>query len=366
MTEANATTTTATAEAPRPRPVRRRIKEDLPPETFESSPWRALWVVPIASLNVALTAWIILAQPAWWLALPAALVLANGYAQLGFLAHEAMHGAMMKSKALQTLMGYFGFAPFLVSPTLWRVWHNRVHHANTNYGDRDPDSFGTLKRYDRVPSTRFVTRLAPGSGRWYSYLFLFYWFTFHGQVVLWIQTKFMRAFEGFRGLQRGRAIAETFLFAGLWAALAWAAGPWGTLWIMVVPMALANFVVMSYIATNHFLRPQGNGKEPLDDSMSVNTLKIVDKLHFNFSHHIEHHLFPRMSPKHAPKVRQWLKENEGDRYVSPPHWKAVAMLYQTPRVYLDANTLIDPDDRHTVEIEQVEAKLGFDPVTMAA
>ena len=50
-----------------------------------------------------------------------------------------------------------------------------------------------------------------------------------------------------------------------------------------------------------------------------------------------------MSAKHAPRVRAWLQANEADRYVSPAHWTAVAYLYRTPRVYLDATTLVDPD-----------------------
>jgi fatty acid desaturase len=78
--------------------------------------------------------------------------------------------------------------------------------------------------------------------------------------------------------------------------------------------------------------------------MSVNTLPVIDRLHFNFSHHVEHHLFPNMSAKHAPRVRAWLKANEGERYVSPPHWMAFLYLYKTPRVYLDSTTLVDPDD----------------------
>ena len=68
-------------------------------------------------------------------------------------------------------LGYLGFAPMLVSPTLWRTWHNQVHHGKTNQGNSDPDGFGTLSRYEKAPSTRFVARLAPGSRHPVRYFF---------------------------------------------------------------------------------------------------------------------------------------------------------------------------------------------------
>jgi fatty acid desaturase len=164
---------------------------------------------------------------------------------------------------------------------------------------------------------------------------------FHGQVVLWIQSRYMR---GFRRLNRRRAIIDSAVSALAWLTVIVLAGPFHAIFAVVVPLVLANFIVMSYIATNHFMRPLTETNDPIENSMSVTTLPVIDRLHFNFSHHVEHHLFPNMSAKHAPRVRAWLLENEPDRYVSPKHWLAFAYLYRTPRVYLDATTLCDPDD----------------------
>ena len=92
--------------------------------------------------------------------------------------------------------------------------------------------------------------------------------------------------------------------------------------------------------------------------MSVTTLPLIDKAHFNFSHHVEHHLFPRMSAASAPAVRAWLQENTPDRYVSPAHHVALTALYRTPRVYLDATTLCDPEDvAHHVSTGEIETTL---------
>ncbi len=321
--------------------LRHRIRSELPEDTFERQPWRALWFVPLTALGVGGIVMIITVRPAWYWALLIGLVVGHCIATLGFLAHETLHGSLVSSARLQTFLGYVGFAPMLVSPTLWRTWHNQVHHGKTNRSNADPDGFGTLSRFEKAPSTRFVARLAPGSRRPMSYLFLTYWFMFHGQVVLWLQAPQMRSFAR---MDHRRARIDSVVALLVWVVVAVLAGPWLALFAVVVPLAVANVVVMGYIATNHFLRPLTRANDPLENSMSVTTPEVIDRLHFRFSHHVEHHLFPTMSAKQAPRVRRWLQANEAERYVSPPHWKAILFLYRTPRVYLDSTTLVDPDD----------------------
>jgi fatty acid desaturase len=323
-----------------PEELRKQVRAELPTDTFERQPQRALWFIPLAATAAGGIATIITVRPAWYVCLLLGLVVGQCFAAMGFLAHEVLHGSVVGSTGLQTFFGYLGFGPMMVSPTLWRTWHNQIHHGKTNKGNSDPDGFGTVERYEKAPSTRFVAKLAPGSKHPMSYLFLGYWFTFHGQVVLWIQSKYMRSFAR---LNRRRAIIDSAVCAAIWVAVVVLAGPFYALFAVVVPIVVTNMLVMGYIATNHFMRPLTTVNDPLENSMSVTTLPVVDKLHFNFSHHVEHHLFPTMSAKHAPRVRAWLQANEAERYVSPAHWTAVAYLYRTPRVYLDATTLVDPD-----------------------
>lgn len=84
----------------------------------------------------------------------------------------------------------------------------------------------------------------------------------------------------------------------------------------------------------------------------------LDPLHFHFSHHVEHHLFPKMGSDQAPKVRAWLQREMPDRYVCPSHARALAALYRTPRVYQDAHTLVDPLDRsRTVDVMALQGEL---------
>lgn len=318
--------------------VRKSIRRDLPNTLLDPIPLRALWYLPW--LGLIITGWYLLVafNPNVWLSLLLSLLIGQSFGSLGFLSHEVSHGAIVKTPWLKRLLTGVGFAPFLVTPSFWHRWHNLVHHGNTNMGDKDPDSYGNQKRYLKNPRQKKLVKLGPGSGTWYSFFFLFYSFTLHSQAVLWLQTKHRKSFRGF---DRRSAIRNMFLLLAFWLGFAVVLGPWAALFGILLPMLIGNFVIQSYILTNHFLRPQCATNNPVDNSMSVNTLKLIDRLHFHFSHHVEHHLFPTMPSCHAPKVRQWLHENIPNSYVNPEHWRAVYYLYKTPRVYSNSHTLVD-------------------------
>jgi hypothetical protein len=49
-----------------------------------------------------------------------------------------------------------------------------------------------------------------------------------------------------------------------------------------------------------------------------------------------------MSHKYAPMVKTLLRELYPERYNELPLWKALWLLWKTPRLYLDHDHLIDP------------------------
>lgn len=337
------------------RQLRDRIKQELPPDTFSEEPWRLVWFLPLVGTVVAAYIAIASGGLGWGTCLLLSLIIGNCYAAMGFLSHEVSHGAMGVQGRVKNFFAGIGFAPFLVTPGFWHKWHNVVHHGKTNQGDLDPDSFGTFKRYERHPEQKKLLKLAPGSGTWYSYFFLFYSFLLHSQVVLWLQTKHRKEFAGF---DRARAIRGMWVLAAFWVALGVWMGAEAALFALVLPLLWGNFVIQAYILTNHFMRPQTDVNDPVENSMSLRTLKVLDRLHFNFSHHVEHHLFPKMSSRRAPRVRAWFLQNMPERYVCPSHLSALQYLYQTPKVYLDANTLIDVNDpSFKVELPELTARL---------
>lgn len=342
------------------RQTRGAIRARLPPEAFAPRPWRALLAVPLLLGIVALTWAMVFGRLPLTADIALGLTAGVLYGSLFFLGHEVAHGAVLRSRRLQNLILYPAFFVFLLSPTLWRIWHVRVHHTLTNVPGRDPDCYGTLANIKRMSHYHGVLLLTPGSGHWLSALHLLVWFTKQSQSVLWITA---RSNPDFAELDRRRAILETGTMCLVWLALVAWFGSLGALLAILLPMAVANFCVMSYIVTNHHLRPLGDGHNPLDDSMSVRSHPLLDRLFFHFSHHVEHHLFPNMSPYHAPGVRAVLEEIAGQRYLAPPHWWALWQVYQTPRIYDDDGNLVNVFTGRRIALADVEARLRAATVT---
>lgn len=333
--------------------VRRAIRQDLGTEAFTPRPGRYMWFAIQQLVFWGATAINVLARPSAAIAVALAVVAGLAITSQAFLAHEALHGALGGPKWLRLTAGWLGFGPELIAPSFWVRWHNLAHHGNTNMGDKDPDNFGTTRRYEKAPRLARFVKLAPGSGTWYSYLFLLYSFTFHAQVVLLIQGKHR---SEFKGMPRGRYMAQAVMCTIPWIAIGYASGLYAFATV-AIPFMMVNAIGQSFILTNHFMRPMTPTNNPVDNSMSVKSWKLTDKVFFNFSHHVEHHLFPRMSSTTAPAVRQWLTENMPERYVCPGHLRSVAMLYKTPRVYKDAHTLSFPDGSNEMSIEEVQSRL---------
>ncbi len=344
------------ASAEQVRAFRDRIRKELPAEVFAPEPWRLVWFLPLVGTVAALDVALVMLDLPWYVCILVSLVIGNCYAAMGFLAHEVSHGALGVQGRWKQFFAGVGFAPFLLTPAFWHRWHNVVHHGHTNQGDLDPDSFGTYRRYQKNPGQKALLKLAPGSGTWYSYFFLFYSFMLHSQVVLWLQTKHRREFAGF---DRTAAIRNMLMLTAFWVALGVAMGAEAAFFGLILPLAVGNAVIQGYILTNHFLRPQTDVNDPMENSMSLRTLPILDRLHFHFSHHVEHHLFPKMSSRQAPKLRAWFLANVPERYVWPSHAKALKYMYSTPKVYLDANTLIDVNQPEvTVDIRELTPHLA--------
>ncbi|MBX3023908.1 fatty acid desaturase [bacterium] len=317
----------------------RALRPHLPAEIFRPRPARLGWLPAHLAVIIGLAAYIVGGQPPWYVALACALVAGHSWACLGFLAHEVLHHAVVRNRAVERLVGYCGLLIFCLSPTLWIAWHNQQHHGNTGSPAADPDHFGTLASWRESAADRVVVDIAPGSRRKRSALFLFFTFSVHSAIVLLAHS---RRGDYYARVSRRTVYLETAAMVAFWLAVAVAVGAWSFLFIGIVPALIANAVAMSYIATNHFLNPLTAINDPLVNSLSVRGPRWVEWLHLHFGYHVEHHIFPTVSARHGRTVRAALVRLYGDRYLSLPHGRALRLLYTRPKVHRDHDTLIDP------------------------
>jgi fatty acid desaturase len=164
-------------------------------------------------------------------------------------------------------------------------------------------------------------------------------FTGQSQQMLWEA----RRLGILTARQWPRAIVESLLGIGVWTTLAFVIGGVPFVFAYVIPLVIANVIVMTFILSNHCLSsltPDVN--DPLVNSLSVTLPRPLEWLSLDFGYHVEHHVFPTMSARHARRVRDVLRAQCPERYQSMPWTQALRQLYRSGRVYRDDTTLIDP------------------------
>jgi fatty acid desaturase len=274
----------------------------------------------------------------WYVKPLCSLLMGFSFAGLTFLGHEVLHGAVIRGKSLRRVVGWIGFLPFAVSPRLWEAWHNRVHHHHTNEPGEDPDAYPTLREYRESPLVRAVTEWAPGRKRLRGTLSLMFGFSIQSAHMLFDA----RRRNWLTPAAQARAYAETLLGIAFWITFALLLGPVAFLFCYVLPLLVANAVVMAFILTNHSLSPHTEVNDPFVNSLSVTGPRWFEWLTLGFGYHVEHHLFPAMSTRHAPALRAILSARWPERYQSLPLLRALRAVHRSGRVYETQTTLIDP------------------------
>ncbi len=305
----------------------------LSPEVFRPVPGRAWWLLVYGGIAVACSVAIVVTHLGILAKLGLAAVISLAFSVLGVLGHEILHGSVVERLWLRRCLGTLCLAPLGIGPAFWTIWHN-IHHANTQHPGKDPDSWGSI---DSIPTDRtmgFLRRFANARSALFPF-FLATGVTAHAVALLFFTQKQMTR------QQRAVTLSEFVLLWAFWLSLGIWLGWMNFLFVFVVPLLLANLIINSIVATNHFLNPLDETGDPLASSLTVTMNPWIERLLLNFNYHTEHHLFPRMSPKYAPQVARLLKETWPDRYHQMPHGKALWAVWRTPRAYHGLVQLID-------------------------
>lgn len=319
------------------------LKSVLPPEVFAPARSRLVWLpVHLTTILLGTTgiAYATAKGGAFGFVAPLlSLAIGSAFAGMTFLAHEVLHGAVVRNLRLRHVVGWLLLLPFVISPRLWVAWHNRVHHGNANRAGVDPDANPTLAEYRSSARVRLITdHFTLGRRSVTGAIGLLVGFS--GQSAHMLLSARSRGFLTSR--EHRLAIAETGLGAAIWTALGYWIGPLNFVFAFVLPLVLANAIVMTFIMTNHSLSPLTKVNDPLVNALTVTAPAVLEWLTLRFGYHVEHHLFPSMSSRHALRVRAAILELWPERYQSMTLAQALLMLHRTARVYANDVTLMDP------------------------
>ena len=281
-------------------------------------------------------------------------------AALTFFMHDLMHGAVIQSKKITYLIGLsIGLFNFF-APLFWQRTHN-FHHARAGNID-DPDRMYIWTEKPRNALEKFIYKLRISKNSYNTFFSLismsfgFFWY-FSTMFYALLQKKPKGSqYQGVNKLFKTKEVFIIFgelflifLFQGFLFTTLASSNFLNYFLISLLPVLITHFITMLYIHTNHFLSPLTNKiDDPLVNSLSLKNSWLVDKIFSNFSHHVEHHLFPAMSSSHYPKVRKLLLDLYPDRFQLIPMFDAVKLLCITPRVYSDNTHLVNYDGREKI------------------
>jgi fatty acid desaturase len=340
---------TPSEEQKKPRTIsfyREALTPHLDPDILKADPWRLIWYGAFTLGSLVAFLFIVNGGFSWPIKLCLGLLLGYCNGTLGFICHEILHGSVIKNQKLQSVMVFFGAIPFFISPTFWRFWHNRLHHGKTQQLIFDPDAFPNLKIYKHSKFMQFMYPFTPGSGHKRSYSYFFFWFSFH----IFVAESYLRFRNKIYGPLNHRQVNIEFGLQLLMAlGLFIYAGSANLLWVFLIPLAVQNYVLMSYIATNHNLNPLTSENDPLVNSLTVTNHPVLEFLHLNFGYHVEHHIFPTARGSKMKDIHRELVRQFPETYLIMPKWKAMKNLYATARIYKNANVLINPETGQTFE-----------------
>lgn len=340
-----------------PRWLRSELRRVMPPESFQPQPQRGIVAFGLVPVMVVLMWAAGSGRLPWWACLLISFALGQMVTAVGLAAHEALHHAVFRSRALESLLGWVGFSPFLVTPGNWRAWHVQAHHSAANVLVRDPDILPRQSEWRTQWFAKVFHAMSPGSGTLLSFVSFSFFFTAQGQAFLWHHSR-LPQFKHVH-MHRTRERVLTVLVMLGWVAVGWWMGPMGALYALILPLLIGNITLMIYIATNHWLlAAHEESDNPFVNTASVATHPVMDWLHYNFSHHQEHHIFPAMSPKFAPLLRKHLRELNPEASQVYPHLHALRMLYRRPALYAeDGQSLMAPEGMPSISTEALRSQL---------
>ncbi|WP_373530491.1 fatty acid desaturase [Nostoc sp.] len=339
----------------------------LPAEAFLPDPSKL--VILLINWAILILGWAIASYlDSWnfyllWLYLPLAIVMGNSVIVLLFSSHDLMHGSVIKNSHIVRIISLLGLAMLWMPPTLWKAVHNREHHNKTNsladpdrnYLYKQPKTWGKWIQNVCVPSAEvnpigLILGMATAWGT-HNFRNLTSVLFFNRESVSFVPAAFtvktkerwLIASELFTISMIHLSILIYLQFNFLKIALSY-----------FLPIGIGYAGVIFYIYTNHMLCQMTSVNDPLINSISLRVPQIFDKLHLNFSHHTEHHIFPGINSDYYPLVQKLLKIHYPERLNLLDAKDAWNLLMETPRHYKNEDTFTDWSGEKSVPCAIIE------------
>jgi omega-6 fatty acid desaturase (delta-12 desaturase) len=132
------------------------VLDAISPERYRNPTWKGLlYVARDLAIYAALVAGLIVADT-WWAVIGLWILSAFVVSGLFIIGHDAAHGALFRSKRLNSFVGHLMMLPSWHVYEGWVLGHNRIHHGHTCRQSMDfvwhpltPQQYAELPRWQR-------------------------------------------------------------------------------------------------------------------------------------------------------------------------------------------------------------------------
>ena len=241
------------------------------------------------------------------------------------VAHDAIHGAFSKSSKMNRFVGSF-FNLIGANDYVWSVIHNIVHHTYTNIPDHDEDI-----------NQPFILRMEPTQKlrSMHKYQYIYAYFVYSLASLSWVFIKDYRKFFQHKtgghvrkSLPRYEMI-RMFVYKAIYYAMFVVLPyfvidlPWHYIFFgflfshLVEGFSIAVIFVLAHVVEGTtYPTPNEQGKiEMTWAELQMYTTsnfaiknRVVNYLFGGLNFQIEHHLFPRISHVHYPKITEIVRK----------------------------------------------------------
>jgi fatty acid desaturase len=262
------------------------------------------------------------------------LVLAQMTAQLGYIAHDAGHGAITRNRRLARFIGQFGMTFITGFGFSWWMHSHNNHHASLNERDED-----LAMKYSTVLAVHErAARSRRGLGRlflrWQAYyiwfLLPFYHFAMMVDGLAWMarNPKTTRADQLGFALYLALYFAVPTAFIGpRLAAIHW----------LVTSMIGSIYIALTFIVHHVGKKVFSPGEEftlfrqQLEATRTLKTWRVFDFYYSGLNYHIEHHFFHQVPHWRYRAMRLEVKafcREHGLPYQEEGFWEAIANVFR--------------------------------------
>lgn len=263
--------------------------------------------------------------PPLWISLVLCGLLGINFAGIGFnVMHDGAHGAYSSRQWLNDMMGY-SLNLMGGDVQLWKIKHNMIHHSFTNIEGLDDDI--NIQPFLRTNENQ-------KKYKFHRFQHIYALFLYGLTYLMWVtRDDFQKYFRrkigdtSFRKFTVKQHIifwaSKVFYFALLIGVPMYFVGIWQTILGYATMAAVCGILIAVVFQLAHVVEETqfSNAKNTtgiVEDEWAVHQIKttanfatksrMVSWFTGGLNFQVEHHLFPRISHIHYPKVNQFVKE----------------------------------------------------------